>query len=92
MHYFCVLIRRIDKLIQRLLSRPRDFSYDELLKVLNHFGYQEIKKGKTAGSRKAFISDVTKHVIRLHKPHPSNILKIYVIDYVIGELKDQGLL
>ncbi|MFW5762120.1 MAG: type II toxin-antitoxin system HicA family toxin [Cyclobacteriaceae bacterium] len=83
---------KIDKLIQRLLSRPRNFTYDELVKVLNHFGYDEIKKGKTAGSRRAFVNEVTKHVVRLHKPHPGNILKMYVIDYVIGELKDQRLL
>jgi hypothetical protein len=83
---------KIDKLIYRLLSRPRDFTYDELVKVLNHFGYDEIKKGKTAGSRRAFVSEVTKHIVRLHKPHPGNILKMYVIDYVIGELKDQRLL
>ena len=83
---------KIDKLIRKLLSRPRDFTYDELVKVFNHFGYQEIKKGKTAGSRRAFVREDTKHIIRLHKPHPGNILKMYVIDYVIGELKDQGLL
>jgi hypothetical protein len=83
---------RVDKLIQRFCLRPKDFTYDELVKVLNHFGYDEIKKGKTAGSRRAFVKEVTKHIIRLHKPHPGNILKLYVIDYVIGELKDQGLL
>lgn len=82
---------RTDELIQRLLSRPKDFTYDELVKVLIHFGYEEIKKGKTAGSKRAFVREATKHIIRLHKPHPSSILKMYVVDYVIGELKDQGL-
>ena len=83
---------KIEKLIKRLFSKPRDFTYDELVKVLKHFGYDEIKKGKTAGSRRAFISEATKHIIRLHKPHPGNIIKMYVIDYVIEELKNQGLL
>jgi hypothetical protein len=83
---------KIDKLIQRLLSRPKDFTYNELVKILNHFGYQEVKKGKTGGSRRAFIRDTTKHIIRLHKPHPGNILKMYVIDYIINELRNQGLL
>jgi hypothetical protein len=82
---------KIDKLIQRLLSRPKDFTYNELVKILNHFGYQEVKKGKTGGSRRAFIRDTTKHIIRLHKPHPGNILKMYVIDYIINELRNQGL-
>lgn len=82
---------RTDELIQRLLSRPKDFTYDELVKVLIHFGYEEIKKGKTAGSRRAFVREATEHIIRLHKPHLSNILKMYAVGYVIGELKDQGL-
>ncbi len=82
---------KIDKLIQRLLLRPRDFTYDELVNVLNHFGYTELKKGKTAGSRRAFSNGLTKHVFRLHKPHPGNKLKMYVIDYVIKELNDQEL-
>jgi hypothetical protein len=83
---------KISKLIERLKSRPKDFTYDELIKVLQHFGYEEFTKGKTAGSRRAFVRGVTKHIIRLHKPHPSNILKMYSIDYVIDELKQQGLL
>ena len=83
---------KIDKLVRRLLARPKDFTYDELVKVLNHFDYEEIKKGKTSGSRRAFVRNSTKHIIRLHKPHPGNILKIYVVDYVIKEVKEQGLL
>lgn len=83
---------KVDKLIQRLLSRPKDFTYDELVKVLKHFGYKEVKKGKTAGSRRAFIDEATKHIIRLHKPHPQNILKMYVIDNLIEELGNQGLI
>ena len=83
---------KIEKLIQRLLSKPRDFTYEELVKILNHFGYEEVRKGKTAGSRRAFIRETNKHIIRLHKPHPGNILKMYVIDYLIEELKNQGMI
>jgi predicted RNA binding protein YcfA (HicA-like mRNA interferase family) len=83
---------KIDKLIRRLLSRPKDFKYEELVKILKHFGYEEVKKGKTAGSRRAFIHKTTNHIIRLHKPHPGNILKMYIIDYMIEELENQGLI
>lgn len=82
----------IDKLIRRLLSRPKDFKYEELVKILEHFGYEEVKKGKTAGSRRAFIHQTTNHIIRLHKPHPGSILKMYIIDYFIEELENQGLI
>ena len=83
---------KIEKLINRLKTRPKDFTFSELVKLLKHFGYKEIKIGKTAGSRKAFVNNSTKHIIRLHKPHPGNILKFYQIVYIIEELNSEGLL
>jgi len=83
---------RKEKLIQRLLSRPSDFTYLELTGLLNALGYKEIKKGKTAGSRRAFISKDNGHIIRLHKPHPGNELRIYQIDYIIESFKKNELL
>jgi hypothetical protein len=80
---------RQEKLISRLLAVPRDFTWDELTKVLALFGYQETKSGKTGGSRRKFI-DNNKNVISLHKPHPSNILKTYAIHLVIAQLKAEG--
>lgn len=78
-----------EKLVKRLLTEPRDFTRDELIKVLSVFGYTQIKKGKTGGSRTKFI-DEQKNIISLHKPHPSNILKIYAIRLVILHLKEKG--
>ena len=43
---------KIDKLIERLLLRPADFTWDELVNVLGYLGYKELKKGKTGGSRR----------------------------------------
>ena len=83
---------KIDKLIQRLLLRPKDFTYDNLVKLLEFFGYEEVKKGKTGGSRRAFVKQSTKHIIRLHKPHPGNLLKMYQVDKIIDELKNEGLI
>lgn len=80
---------KIDKLIERLLSIPKDMEYSELVKILNHFGYVETTKGKTSGSRVMFIHDEVNTPIRLHKPHPRPILKEYVIKQVIDELKNE---
>jgi hypothetical protein len=80
---------RQEKLVTRLLTVPRDFTWDELVKVLALFGYEETKGGKTGGSRRKFI-DNNKKVISLHKPHPSNILKTYAIQLVIAQLKAEG--
>jgi len=80
------------KLIMRLLLKPKDFTYNELCRVLNSLGYEECQSGKTSGSRVAFIDKSTNHIIRLHKPHPSNELKQYQIELVIEELKSRGLI
>lgn len=76
---------KIDKLIEKLLSNPKDFTWNELVKVLNHFGYYEVSKGKTGGSRRKFVND-EKNVISLHKPHPNQIVKSYVISQIIEHL------
>jgi|WetSurMetagenome_2_1015567.scaffolds.fasta_scaffold05894_2 hypothetical protein len=83
---------RLKKLIERLLKKPKDFSFSDLEKMLLFFGYDEIKTGKTSGSRVAYYNSETKHIIRLHKPHPKPILKIYQINYLIEELKKEGFL
>ncbi len=70
---------KIEKLITKFKSVPKDFTWNELVKVLNHFVFNEIaQKGKTGGSRVKFV-DANKNIVNLHKPHPSNIVKQYVI-------------
>lgn len=81
-----------EKLLRRLLSRPKDFTYNELVSLLKYYSYAEFTKGKTAGSRRAFVNEKTSHIIRLHKPHPKNILKEYQIKDVIEELKQRELI
>ncbi|MBX9781831.1 MAG: type II toxin-antitoxin system HicA family toxin [Chitinophagaceae bacterium] len=83
---------KLEKLIARLLQHPKDFTYDELRKILSALGYAESNKGKTSGSRVAFIHQTSGHIIRLHKPHPGNILKAYQLNDIVKELKQEGLL
>ena len=64
------------KLISRFLSMPSDFHYDEMVKLLGYFGFNEVKKGKTSGSRVKFENDDGVPIM-LHKPHPSGIMKRY---------------
>lgn len=78
---------KIDKLIFRLLDKPSDFTWFELIKVLKYFGYSELKtKGKTGGSRRKFVNK-DKGVIILHEPHPGSIVKNYVLKQIIEKLK-----
>jgi hypothetical protein len=83
---------KFEKILERFLSRPKDFTYQELITLLHGFGYSETNKGKTSGSRVSFIHTKTKHIIMLHKPHPNNELKMYQIDLIIAELKNQELI
>jgi len=80
---------KFEKLLERLLSVPSDFTWEELVKVLAQFGYEELKKGKTGGSRRR-LADEKKNVITLHKPHPGNIVKTYALKQVIAHLKEKG--
>ncbi len=83
---------RNEKLIEKLKKRPRDFTYDELKKLLGGLGFIEISKGKSSGSRVAFYHEQTKRIIWLHKPHPGNELKRYQTDLVLEVLKDMGVI
>jgi hypothetical protein len=78
---------KAEKLLLRLLAKPKDFSYTELKTVLGMLGYIE-EQG--SGSRVCFKSNT--HKIKLHKPHPGSILKQYQLDLVIEELKKQRLI
>ncbi len=71
-----------DKLTERITANLHDFTWSESETLLNHSGFGEVKKGKTAGRRRAFINEKTRQIIRLHKPHPGNILKQYQIKEV----------
>lgn len=82
---------KLEKEIERLKSKPKDFTYDELKKVLNNLGFYEDNKGKTSGSRVIFKNKNNQKIV-LHKPHPSKILKSYQIRDVLVLLKEWRIL
>lgn len=84
-------LSKLDKLIARFLSKPKDLTWDELVVVLSYYGYSEIPSGKTGGSRRKFM-DEDKVIISLHKPHPKPIVKLYVIGQLLDHLKEKGKL
>lgn len=79
-----------EKLIGRLLKKPKDFTFDEMESLLSYFGY-ELKQGGT-GSGVKFVKDGSNEVINFHKPHPNGILKRYVLDQVTEKLRKDGVL
>jgi len=69
-----------EKLIERFKKQPKDFTWDELVRLFGILGFKIDNKGKTSGSRVLFVKDEDAHTV--HKPHPSNILKQYAIKQV----------
>ena len=80
-----------EKLVARLLSKPKNFTFEELAALLGQYGYKQVNLGKASGSRVAF-SDGENDYIRLHRPHPRSILKPYQIEDIITALQERGLL
>ena len=81
-----------DKLIAKLKSNPRNFTFDEAETLLGYFGYRRSNKGKTSGSRVMFFNDENKSKIILHKPHPRKELLEYQVRQLVEQLKQEGLL
>jgi len=80
---------KADKLILRLKSTPKDFSWDELVSVLKKLGFYE-QQGN--GSRIKFYHPERNRVIHLHKPHPAKILERYMSNEIIDLLGKEKLI
>ena len=79
-----------DKLLARLKSKPKDFTFDEAKSLLESFNYVMSLSGKTSGSCVCFVRN--QKVFRMHKPHPRKELLAYQIKELMDELKQEGLL
>ncbi len=80
---------KLQKALERLKSKPKDFTWKELQTIMAHFNYEEIKGG---GSRRKFVNMDTKAIVSLHEPHPKPILKRYAVEIIIDHLNEQSLL
>jgi hypothetical protein len=69
-------LTRNEKLLARLRSIPKDFTYREAKALLESLGFGEHKKGKTSGSRVCFFRSSDGRSVLLHKPHPGAIMRI----------------
>ena len=83
---------QFEKLVQKFLQMPVNFTYNELVALLKGFGYKEFAKGKTSGSRVIFINEEIGSSILIHKPHPQKEIKKYILKQVLESLTELGLL
>lgn len=78
-----------DKLIEKLNNHNATWQWKELVSLLIHLGYEQ-EQG--SGSRVKFDNGNAEDLINLHKPHPSNEVKAYVIRQVREKLQQGDLL
>jgi HicA toxin of bacterial toxin-antitoxin, len=76
-----------EKVLQRLLSKPTDFTWTEFKSLMETFQY-ELKK--TGGSGRKFIHSPSGATLFMHEPHPSKVLKAYQVREAIRFLKQEG--
>ena len=81
-----------EKLIARLKTIPRDFTFEEAESLLGYLTFHRSNKGKTSGSRVMFVSDEYRLKILLHKPHPRKELLEYQVRQLIEQLEKEGFI
>lgn len=80
-----------EKLIQRLKSKPKDFTFDDAETLLKYLDFIRSNKGKTSGSRVMFSNENHGNIL-LHKPHPQKELKAYQIEQLLEFLEQEDLI
>lgn len=79
-----------EKLILRFKSQPKDFTWNEFLRLFTILGFALSNKGRTSGSRVIFTKDSLSYIA--HKPHPANYIKEYVMKQTLDYLTINGLI
>ncbi len=83
-------LSKLEKAIQRLKSKPKDYTYSEAKQLLGQLGFSEYNKGKTSGSRVKFLRPTDNSIILLHKPHPGDIMSPSSTRDLHDTLKNKG--
>ncbi|MFP4487522.1 MAG: type II toxin-antitoxin system HicA family toxin [Campylobacterales bacterium] len=76
-----------DKLLNKFLQTPpkKDLTFKELETLLGSCGFVKIEGN---GSAVKFYNKTKDVLINLHKPHPSDILKVYLIKQIQVKLSE----
>ena len=81
-----------EKLIKRFRALPKDFTFEEVEILFQGCGFALENKGATSGSRVKFFNEEDQNSYILHKPHPSNIIKGYMMRDILNYLIKNGYL
>ena len=81
-----------DKLIKRFRTMPRDFAFDEMIRLFAAFGFEVDNKGGTSGSRLALVNRERGLSYNMHRPHPDNAIKMYVMRQILEFMVENGFI
>lgn len=77
--------------MERLKSKPKDFTFEDAETLLGYLSYRRSNKGRTSGSRVMFVSEEHPPIL-MHKPHPRKELLAYQVKQLVETLEQEGLL
>lgn len=80
---------KLDKLLEKLRNPDATWTWDELCLLLKKLGYTQ-EDG--TGSRVKFDNGNPADLINLHRPHPGNEVKAYVIRQIRDQFENRGIL
>lgn len=80
---------KLEKLLKKLDNHNATWLWNDLTSLLKLLGYE---KTEGSGSRVKFDNGNPLDMINLHKPHPGNEVKAYVIRQVREKLQNGDLL
>jgi predicted RNA binding protein YcfA (HicA-like mRNA interferase family) len=83
-------VSNVDRIADAFKTCRGPFPYRDLVRLLEHLGYREASTG--GGSRRKFVHIETRHIIRLHQPHPGNEIREYVVRQIRTTLSEQDLI
>lgn len=82
---------RVDKLKQRFLTFPKDFHWQELIRLMGSFGF--VWENPSGGSHGFFRHTVSGLVIKpAARPHPTLIVPVYQLKQYKAKLEEWGML
>ena len=81
-----VAMNKKEKLVKRFRTLPKDFTFEEVVMLFQIYGFSLENKGSTSGSRIKFYNKHDENAFIMHKPHPSNIIKGYMMRDILNYL------
>jgi len=81
-----VAMNKKEKLVKRFRTLPKDFTFEEAVTLFQIYGFSLENKGSTSGSRIKFYNKQDENAFIMHKPHPSNIIKGYMMRDILNYL------